>query len=187
MSTRLPLANHLTRGVIVVALFSTLSLVGAQKQTDHVPASGIAVVTPAAEPTEVAESTELLVDDDTALADLDAAELAAYVPPVAPAFDVVMFEVTAYCPCTRCCGPQAQGITASGRDVSYNEGRFVAADTSLLPFGTKLVIPGYAGEVPVEVIDRGGAIKGHKLDVYFDDHDVALQWGRQWVAVKVLR
>ncbi len=98
-----------------------------------------------------------------------------------------MFEVTAYCPCTRCCGPQAQGITASGRDVSYNEGRFVAADTSLLPFGTKLVIPGYAGEVPVEVIDRGGAIKGHKLDVYFDDHDVALQWGRQWVAVKVLR
>ncbi len=95
----------------------------------------------------------------------------------------ILMEVTAYCPCTRCCGPQAQGITASGKHVSYNNGEFVAADTSLFPFGTKLIIPGYANERPVEVIDRGGAIKGKKLDVYFDDHDVALQWGRQWIEV----
>src|SRR5688572_2660435 len=44
----------------------------------------------------------------------------------------MLMEVTAYCACPRCCGPRAQGITASGRRVSYNGGKFVAADTSIL-------------------------------------------------------
>ncbi|WP_428939864.1 3D domain-containing protein [Fontivita pretiosa] len=91
---------------------------------------------------------------------------------------VRFMEITAYCPCSKCCGPNAQGITASGKHVSYNHGKFVAADTSILPFGTRLLIPGYAAE-PVEVIDRGGAIKGNKLDVFFPTHEEALKWGRQ--------
>ena len=97
----------------------------------------------------------------------------------------VMMEVTAYCACPRCCGPRAQGITASGRRVTYNGGRFVAADTRLLKFNTKLLIPGYANNMPVEVIDRGGAIKGNKLDVFFASHEEARKWGRQklWVTV----
>ena len=98
---------------------------------------------------------------------------------------VVRMEVTGYCPCTKCCGPNAQGITASGKRVSYNRGRFVAADTKVLPFGTKLSIPGYHGAEPVEVIDRGGAIKGHKLDLYFASHEDALVWGRQTLDVTV--
>src|SRR4051812_22266638 len=93
-------------------------------------------------------------------------------------------EVTAYCPCTKCCGENAHGVTASGHDVSYNNSRFVAADNNLA-FGTKLVIPGYAGGA-VEVIDRGGAIKGNKLDVFFATHEEALQWGRQFIEVTVL-
>jgi len=91
---------------------------------------------------------------------------------------VRLMEITAYCPCSKCCGPNAQGITASGKHISYNQGKFVAADTSILPFGTRLLIPGYAAE-PVEVIDRGGAIKGDKLDVFFPTHEQALKWGRQ--------
>lgn len=84
--------------------------------------------------------------------------------------------VTAYCPCTVCCGPQAQGVTASGRPVSANGGRFVAADRDI-PFGTMLVIPGYHDGRPVEVLDRGGAIEGNRLDVYFPTHDEARRWG----------
>jgi 3D (Asp-Asp-Asp) domain-containing protein len=99
---------------------------------------------------------------------------------------VVRMEVTGYCPCTKCCGPNAQGITASGKQVSYNRGRFVAADTKVLPFGTKLSIPGYHGAEAVEVIDRGGAIKGKKLDLYFPTHQAALNWGRQMVDVTVM-
>ena len=97
----------------------------------------------------------------------------------------VRMEVTAYCPCTRCCGPAAQGITANGQRISYNGGKFVAADTDFLPFGTRLQIPGY-DSAPVEVIDRGGAIKGRKLDVFFPTHDQALEWGRRTIDVTVI-
>jgi 3D (Asp-Asp-Asp) domain-containing protein len=98
---------------------------------------------------------------------------------------VMRMEVTAYCACTKCCGPKAQGITASGLHVSHNEGKFVAADTDVLPMYTKIIIPGYDAR-PVPVIDRGGAIKGHKLDLYFPTHEEALEWGRQWVDVTVI-
>ena len=94
--------------------------------------------------------------------------------------------VTAYCPCKKCCGKNAQGITASGKRVSHNDGRFVAADTTVLPFGKKLVIPGYHGGTPVEVLDTGSAIKGKRLDVYFASHQTALEWGRRTVDVTVI-
>lgn len=105
--------------------------------------------------------------------------------PVIRQLRVLRMEVTAYCPCKKCCGPNAQGITASGLPVSYNGGKFVAADTDVLRFGTQLMIPGY-DQGPVEVIDRGGAIKGRKLDLYFPTHDQALEWGRKWVDVVVV-
>jgi 3D (Asp-Asp-Asp) domain-containing protein len=98
-----------------------------------------------------------------------------------------VFTVTAYCPCKICCGPHAQGLTASGKPVSYNAGRFVAADTSILPMGTRVSIPGYNAGQPVEVIDTGSAIKGHKLDVYFPTHAQARAWGRQVLDVTVTR
>jgi 3D (Asp-Asp-Asp) domain-containing protein len=103
-----------------------------------------------------------------------------------PKSRTILMEVTAYCACTRCCGPRARGITASGKRVTYNGGRFVAADTRLLKFNTRLIVPGYASGQPVEVIDRGGAIKGNKLDVYFDSHQEARRWGRQWLVVTVV-
>ena len=101
-----------------------------------------------------------------------------------PKVRTIMMQVTAYCPCKKCCGSKAQGITASGKNVSYNNGRFVAADRSMA-FGTKLIIPGY-GEQAVEVIDRGGAIKGNKLDVFFPTHAEALKWGRQNILVTIV-
>ena len=105
--------------------------------------------------------------------------------PSAPRFAVRMMEVTAYCPCKKCCGPRAQGITASGRLVTFNGGRFVAADKAF-SFHTRLVIPGYADGQAVPVLDRGGAIKGDKLDVYFPSHAQARQWGRRFIPVQVL-
>jgi 3D (Asp-Asp-Asp) domain-containing protein len=98
---------------------------------------------------------------------------------------VVWMEVTAYCACKRCCGAGAKGLTASGKTVSYNRGRFVAADVSVFGFGTRLSIPGYNDGQSVEVIDTGSAIKGHKLDVFFPSHRTALAWGHRWVPVTV--
>lgn len=97
-----------------------------------------------------------------------------------------MMVVTAYCPCIKCCGKNARGVTASGKPVSYNGGKFVAADTRVLAFGTLVKIPGYHDDVVVEVIDRGGAIKGDKIDVFFPSHEAARKWGRQMLPVQIV-
>lgn len=122
-------------------------------------------------------------------------------PPFKPIVKVM--EVTGYCNCGICCSweypwyspfglfgspvisagpnkgkPKAVGQTAWGTQATYGT---VAADASL-PFGTILFIPGY-GYGRVE--DRGGAIKGDKLDLWFPSHTIAKQWGRKKVAVKI--
>ena len=98
---------------------------------------------------------------------------------------LVRMRVTAYCPCDICCGPKAAGITASGHTVAADHGRFVAADPALA-FGTRLLVPGYNGGRPVRVLDRGGAIRGRSLDVYFDDHETARLWGVRYLAVAIM-
>ena len=63
--------------------------------------------------------------------------------------------------------------------------KLVAADTRLLPFGSIITVPGYNGGRPVPVLDRGGLIKGHRLDVLYPTHEIALQWGNQHLNVDV--
>lgn len=59
----------------------------------------------------------------------------------------------------------------------------IAADTRYYPFGTEMFVPGYGWGI---VEDRGGAIKGpNRLDLYFDSHGDALQWGRKKVHVEI--
>ena len=87
-------------------------------------------------------------------------------------------KTTAYSPDHRSCGKWADGITASGKSVWMNGGRLVAADRSI-PYGTILTIPGYNDGKPVQVWDRGGKIKGNRLDLLYPTHEVALQWGVQ--------
>ena len=98
----------------------------------------------------------------------------------------VWMTVTAYSPDARSCGKWAAfRTTASGYSVETNGFRSVAADTRVLPFGTLLTIPGYHNQRPVPVLDRGGAIKGDRLDVLFPTHEEAMQWGRQRLLVTV--
>ncbi|HMA67426.1 MAG TPA: 3D domain-containing protein [Desulfosalsimonadaceae bacterium] len=59
----------------------------------------------------------------------------------------------------------------------------IAADTRYYPFGTRIYVPNYGYGV---VEDRGGAIKGPKrLDLFYDSHSDALEWGRRHVDVKI--
>jgi len=97
-----------------------------------------------------------------------------------PTYDEIEMNVTAYCPCEQCCGEWADGITASGKPA---EGKLIAAPRKYA-FGTVMEVPGY-GRAVVE--DRGGAIKGDKIDLLFPTHQDALNWGRQYVKVKVYR
>ena len=89
-----------------------------------------------------------------------------------------IFKVTAYCACMKCCG-KTNGITASGTHATA--GRTIATSTQF-SFGTKLSING----VTYTVEDRGGAIQGDRIDVYFDTHEQALKWGVKYLPVKVV-
>ncbi|HEX7008570.1 MAG TPA: 3D domain-containing protein [Phycisphaeraceae bacterium] len=93
--------------------------------------------------------------------------------------------VTAYSPDERSCGDSADGITASGYSVWTNGMKLAAADTRLLPFGTIISVPGYNSGRPIQVLDRGGKIKGHRLDVLYPTHEAALQWGVQRLTVTI--
>lgn len=94
-----------------------------------------------------------------------------------------IMRVTAYCPCPVCCGKWGWGYqTASGYKIKRGD-RLVAAP-KVFRFGAILSVSGYNGGKPVKVLDRGGAIKGNRLDVYFDTHKEALQWGVRYVEVK---
>ena len=88
-------------------------------------------------------------------------------------------RIIAYCPCEKCCGKWSDGVTASGHKIKSGD-KFCAAPRSI-PFGTMLDIPEY-GVVPV--LDRGGAIKEGRLDVFFPTHQEALNWGVKHLAVR---
>ncbi len=92
---------------------------------------------------------------------------------------------TAYSPDARSCGKWADGYTASGYSVWTNGMKLVAADTRLLPFGSLVSIPGYNGGRPVPVLDRGGKIKGNRLDLLYPTHEIALQWGAKHLTVDI--
>jgi len=95
---------------------------------------------------------------------------------------IKIMRVTAYCSCEKCCGKYADGITASGHRISLGD-KFIAAPKGF-DFNTKIDVPGYSNE-PVPVLDRGGAIKGDRLDVYFDTHQEALNWGVKYLEVTI--
>lgn len=86
------------------------------------------------------------------------------------------FKLTAYCPCMKCCG-KTDGITATGTQAT--EGRTIAVDPSLIPYGTEVIIDGhtYIAE------DCGGAIKNKRIDIFFETHEAALNFGVQYSEV----
>ena len=88
------------------------------------------------------------------------------------------YKVTAYCSCAKCCGKKT-GRTASG--TKAKAGHTVAA-SSKFKFGTKLKINGKTYVVE----DRGGAVKGNKIDVYMNSHSAALAWGVKYLPVEVV-
>jgi len=76
------------------------------------------------------------------------------------------------------------GITYSGVYVRRDVYSTIAADISVFPLGTVLYIPGYGYGV---VADTGSAIKGKKIDLYYETVDqVYKEWGKKYVDVYVI-
>ena len=89
------------------------------------------------------------------------------------------------CPCGRSGEKHSARRTAGGKRIRANGAMFVAAGAGLLSFHTRLSVPGYYQGVPVPVYDRGGRIKGRRLDVFFHSHAEAKRWGARWLDVSV--
>ncbi|WOV89233.1 3D domain-containing protein [Sporosarcina oncorhynchi] len=84
---------------------------------------------------------------------------------------------TAYC-------KGCSGTTATGIDLRSNpERKVIAVDPSIIPLGTRVWVEGYGEAIAGDV---GGAIKGHKIDVFIPSYESAMQWGVKKVKIKVL-
>ena len=82
-------------------------------------------------------------------------------------------------------GHPEYGITYSGVKVKRDLFSTVAADLNVFPIGTILFVPGYGYGV---VADKGGAIKGNELDLYYETvEDVYNKWGKKQVDVYVVQ
>lgn len=97
---------------------------------------------------------------------------------------------TGYCNCGACCGweiaadgspvysygsmkgkPKKVGLTSSQTTAKHGT---IAADPKVFAPGTRIEVPGYGRGV---VEDRGGAIKGDHIDLWFPSHEEAKRWG----------
>lgn len=84
---------------------------------------------------------------------------------------------TAYC-------EGCSGTTAYGIDLRANPNqKVIAVDPRVIPLGTKVWVEGYGEAIAG---DTGGAIKGHKIDVFIPEYENAMQWGVKTVKIKVL-
>lgn len=87
------------------------------------------------------------------------------------------WTATAYCSCVECT-TDGNGITASGTVAT--EGRTIACNA--LPIGTEVLIDGHTYVVE----DTGYTPYGDEwVDIYFSDHEAALEWGVRLVDVYI--
>lgn len=98
------------------------------------------------------------------------------------------FKLTAYCGCRKCCGKYADNrpvdengevIVTGSIGVRLYAGVSIAVDPRVIPYHSQVVINGHT----YTAHDTGGNIKGNRIDVYFDDHDEAWDFGTQYAEV----
>lgn len=99
----------------------------------------------------------------------------------------VLYTVTAYCSCRICCGqysPEVTGrVSHTATGTVPEEGRTIAVDPSMIPYGTSVYIDGYGTYIAE---DCGGAIRGNRIDMYFESHEAALQFGVRRLYVTIV-
>ena len=85
------------------------------------------------------------------------------------------YKLTAYCGCEKCCGKWSEfNLTASG--TTPKQGRTVGCNS--LEFGTEIIINGKK-----YTVEDTGNMKGQIIDIYFNSHEDALNFGVQYAEV----
>ena len=88
------------------------------------------------------------------------------------------FRLTFYCPCYQCSEGWGHQ-TASGAYAT--EGRTIAVDPRVIPYGTEVRI----GDHVFVAEDRGGGIKGKRIDIFMEDHERCNQAGVQYSEIYI--
>lgn len=84
---------------------------------------------------------------------------------------------TAYC-------EGCSGVTYTGIDLRSNPNqKVIAVDPSVIPLGSRVWVEGYGEAIAGDI---GGAIKGNIIDVFLENKQDALNWGRKTVTIKIL-
>lgn len=84
------------------------------------------------------------------------------------------FRLTAYCPCSKCCGGWSGGLTSSG--VIPEAGVTVGCNS--ISAGTNILINGH-----LYIVQDTGNMSSDTIDIYMNSHDEALQFGVQYADV----
>lgn len=147
------------------------------------PSATEPTVAPTTEPTE---ATEPPTEEPTTEPTTEPTEEPTTEPtePVEEWRSLGTFSLTAYCSCYKCCGQYAlnRPLDENGKPIVYTSigavaqaGVTIAVDPSVIPYGSRVKINDHIYIAQ----DTGGNIRGGRIDVYFDDHQEALNFGRQ--------
>ena len=96
-----------------------------------------------------------------------------YIGEKGPGIELGAFKITGYCSCDICCGDKEIKLTKT--ETVPCAKHTVAVDPEVIPLGSKLYIDGtiYVAE------DTGKAVKGKIIDIFFDTHEEAVNFGKQ--------
>lgn len=133
--------------------------------------------TPTVTPTSTPTPTSTIVEEETEVVEPQLINLGT-------------FRLTGYCSCEKCCGIYAlnRPKDENGKDIVYGsigerliEGYSIAVDPTVIPYGTEVIINGnkYVAQ------DCGSAIKGNSVDIYFESHKEASEFGVQYADVYI--
>jgi 3D (Asp-Asp-Asp) domain-containing protein len=93
---------------------------------------------------------------------------------------VLTMVATAYDGCYECNKPYYGYPSYIGLPLARG---IVAVDPKVIPMGTRLYVEGYGNAIAA---DQGNAIKGNRIDLFFDTHQQALNYGMKTVKVTIL-
>lgn len=168
-------------GIIAVLAVTVCACIATDATSQSTEAEQESMIKPSSEPTinPVIETSETSTPTDSVQKDPELVSLGEY-------------KLTAYCGCPKCCGKWGENrpLDETGKPIVYTanqsiakEGVTIAADINVLPYGTAIIIDGHRYIVQ----DRGGSIAGNKIDIYFESHQAALEFGVQYKEVFIER
>lgn len=176
---------------VVSLIFVDLHIFAAEPSTNNVNVPVVDTMEPVKEsvPEEPVEITvvEETVVETTGETVTEIVETVTEPEVIVPAVDIskgkrMTLVATAYCGenYPHICNDGDSSRTATG--TKPMAGRTIAVDPRMIPYGSKVIINGvtYIAE------DCGGAIKSNRIDIFFDTHQEALQWGRRTVEAIVI-